>query len=257
MVVLASVLVLASCQVREEITFNKDGSGSYEMGFDMSELMKMGGNTFDSIPSKSVDTLVNFADFLDEKRDSIAKLPKKEQERLEVLRPLQFSMKMNEGEHTMDMHLIYEFKTVDDISKFAEAVKTANIKEIDDIMNTMDGDATEMPADSVQKKNDMGALFSMSESFKTTFSNSGFTRKITDKAKAAALKKKDTTLKADDPFVDVIRFKQVYRFPFRVKNINNKNAKILSDFKGVEIEANMFEMTNDPEFFNIEVEFEK
>ncbi|NHF61444.1 hypothetical protein FK220_018975 [Flavobacteriaceae bacterium TP-CH-4] len=253
-----SLLLFASCQIREEIRFNEDGSGSYEVGFDMSEMMKMGEGNDSLPPQAAIDTLIIFATFLEEKKDSIAQLPKAEQEKLEALRPLRFAMKMSEEENQMNIRLSYAFDKLEDISKFAEAVEAADIKELDQGVNPMEGmmPADAGGADSVPK-NGMEDLFKMAESFDTEFNKKRFSRKVTEKAMADMLQKKDTTLKADDPFVDMMRFKQVYRFPFKVKNVSNPNAKILSDFKGVELEANMYEMNNDPEYFNIEVEFER
>ncbi len=259
-VVIALILFIVSCQIREEINFNADGSGSYELGFDMSEMMGMGGLSDSLPPSKSIDTLINFATFLDQKRDSISKLSKSEQEKLQALRPLQFSMKMSEEAKQMDMRLTYVFKNLDDISKFAEAVKKADIKELDQIMNPRGGmgaDPNQTIDPTGQKKEGMEDFFSMAKSFKTTFTPSRFSRTVTKEAIAEMEKKKDTALKADDPFVDMIRFKQIYRFPYKVKSVSNTHARILSDFKGIELEANMFEANNDPEFFNIEVEFDK
>lgn len=252
-------LCLISCEVREEIQFNADGSGSYELGFDMTEMMKMGNGT-DSIPNpQSIDTLINFATFLDAKKDSISRLSKEEQEKLEALRPLQFSMKMNGEQNQMDMRLNYRFKKLEEISKFAEAVKEANIKELDQMMNPMGGiDLGETQLDSDgESKQELGDFFSMAKSFTTTFDASSFSRKVTKEAIAEMEKKKDTSIKKDDPFTQMIRFKQVYRFPYRVKSVDNVHAKILSDFKGVELEADMYEANNDPEFFNIVVYFDQ
>lgn len=251
-VLLLAFVFLNSCQIREEIIFQADGSGSYEIGLDMSEMMKMGEDQ-DSIPPKDIDTLINFATFLELKKDSIASLSNEEQKKLELLRPLQFAMKMNDEEKQMDMRLAYAFTKIDDIAKFADAVKKADIKELKKAMDPIVG----AEQDSVGEDKGMDALFSMAKSFHTVFSAQGFSRKATDEAIAEMTMKKDTTLKSDDPFADMIRFKQVYRFPYRIKSVSNKNAKILSDFKGVELEANMYEMNNDPEFFNIEVVFEK
>lgn len=55
----------------------------------------------------------------------------------------------------------------------------------------------------------------------------------------------------------MIRYKQVFRFPYRVKEVNNERAKILSDFKGIELEANLYEINNNPDIFNLEVKFEE
>ncbi len=255
LILVFALIALQSCQIKEEIQFNEDGSGTYEMGFDMSEMLKMGQTTNDSVPSKVVDTLINFSTFLDEKKDSIASLSLEEQEKLELLRPLQFSMNANEAESQMKMDLKYAFTTIDDISKFGEAIKLADIKELNEMMNPMGG--KEVPQDSTEKKDDMDNPFAMSTSFETRFSKTSFSRKMTTEAIEKAMQKKDTTMKKDDPFADAIRFKQVYKFPYKVKSVSNPNAKILSNFMGIEIEANMFEMNNDPKFFNVEVEFEE
>ena len=251
------ILILHSCQIREEISFKEDGSGSYEMTFDMSEFMKMDDVTDSLPPDPPIDTLINFAAFLDQKRDSISKLSKEKQMQLEALRPLKFSMKANDSLKQMEMHLIYNFTELDDITKFAEIVKTANIKELNELSNSMQGPEVEGNTETEDSSGIGNDLFSIAESFQTTFTKSSFSRKITDAALQDALMKKDTALTSDDPFSDIIRFKQVYRFPYKIKNVSNANARILPDFMGVEIEANMFEMNNDPEYFNIEVEFEQ
>lgn len=259
---LICLLVLASCQVREEIRFNADGSGTYEVGFDMSEMMKMNESNPETTgpATAALDTVINFATFLDEKRDSILTLSKAEQEKLEALRPLQFAMKMNDEEKQMDMRMTYAFTKLEDISKFADAVEKADIDQLNRVgspLESMMYPPNEVENDTAPKKGGMGEIFAMSESFDTKFSKEGFSRKVTEKAIAEMAKKKDTAMKADDPFADMIRFKQVYRFPYRVKGVSNANAKILSDFKGIELEANMYEMNNDPEYFNVEVEFDR
>ncbi|WP_430909284.1 hypothetical protein [Maribacter sp. 2-571] len=256
---LLGLLFFTACQIREEITFNDDGSGSYAVGFDLSEMMGMAPATEnDTVVPQTIDTVVVFADFLEEKKDSIATLSKKEQQRLENLRPLRFSMKMDDSEKKMDMHLSYAFETLDDIDKFAEAIATADIKELNQTMDPLAGMMGGKGAkkDSTEKGG-LEDIFKMAESFDTRFSKKGFSRKITQDAIAEMAKKKDTSLKADDPFVDMMRFKQVYHFPYKVKSVSNPNARILSDFKGVELEANMYQMNNDPDYFDIEVAFEK
>lgn len=251
------ILILQSCQIREEISFKEDGSGSYEMTFDMSEFMKMDDVSDSLPPDPPIDTLINFASFLDQKRDSISKLSKEDQLKLEALRPLEFSMKANDSLKQMEMHLIYNFIELDDIVKFAKIVKTANIKELNELSNSMNGSGVEADTETEDTSGVGNDLFSIAESFQTTFTRAGFSRKITEVALQDALMKKDTSLTSDDPFSDIIRFKQVYRFPYKIKNVSNANARILPNFKGVEIEANMFEMNNDPEYFNVEVEFEQ
>ncbi len=253
---LGLALALMGCQIREEIQFNKDGSGTYEMGFDMSEMMGMGDASDSVPPSPAIDTVVNFATFLDEKKDSIATLPKAEQEELESLRPLQFVMKMREETKELDMRLIYAFKKLDDLAQFAKAVNKANIKEMQQVMDPMSAMGASS-GDSASQNKGLSDFYATAQSFHTTFTTTGFTRTVTEEARIELEKKKDTAIKADDPFVDMMRFKQVYRFPYRIKSVSNPHARIMPDFMGVELEANMFEANNDPDYFNIEVVFEQ
>ncbi len=236
----------------EEYTFNADGSGTYGMVFDMSELSAMGGDTDSVGASRNVDTTLVFAKMLDDKKDSIAQLDPGEQEKLELLRPMRFAMKVNDSTGEMIMRLYYDFANVNDLSKFAEAIEAADLPELNELM----ANNPDASADSTETSKEP-PLFDMAQAFKTEFNSSGFNRKITEEARERQVKEKDTTLKADDPFVDMIRYKQVFRFPYRVKEVNNERAKILSDFKGIELEANLYEINNNPDIFNLEVKFEK
>ena len=247
--VIASVCI--SCVIKEEYTFNEDGSGKYALEFDMTEFMSMQEEIDSTATEKSIDTIINFATLLEEKKDSIAKLDLEEQQRLEKLRPLKVTMKMNDSTKQMLMKLQYEFKELSDLQEFAEAIEQANIKELNDMSTSGQG----IEQDSIQQ--DKPDIFSMAESFDTYFGKDKFSRKINEEARLKAIQQKDTTMAADDPFADMIRFKQVFRFPYRVKAVNNDRAKILSDFKGIELEANMYDLNNNPDFFNIEVIFEE
>lgn len=245
------ISVLVSCVIREEYTFNEDGSGRYEMAFDLTEFMSMQEEIDSTAAEKSIDTIINFASLLEEKRDSISKLSVDEQQRLEALRPLQVTMKINDSTKQMLMKLRYEFEELSDLNKFAEAIEQANIKELNDMSAGNQGSVQ----DSAQQ--DKPDIFSMAESFDTYFGKDKFSRTINEEARLKAIQQKDTTMQSDDPFADMIRFKQIFRFPYRVKAVNNERARILSDFKGIELEANMYDLNNNPDFFNIEVIFEE
>ncbi|WP_340077876.1 hypothetical protein [Leptobacterium sp. I13] len=111
--------------------------------------------------------------------------------------------------------------------------------------------------DTSEEENKEFKAFEMAASFHTSFSRRGFKRVITEEAEAKAIKERGTTMTADNAFANMITFKQVYRFPYRVKEVKGKNALIMPDFKGVEVEANMFQMNSDPHFFDVEVVFEQ
>ena len=246
-----TLILLTGCVIQEQFVFDKDGSGEYSMAFNMDQLMGMGGDS-DST-QKVVDTVITFASFLEEKKDSISQLSEEEQERLELLRPLAFEMNMNDSLQKFDMRMSYAFESLDDIQNFSEAVKAANIKELDEMGF---GDS---PKDSTQS--DMGKdptddLFGSAESYTTKFSAKGFSRTITAKAREKLIKERDTT-SGGDAFADAIIMRQVYKFPYKIKSVDNPNAKIHSDFMGVEVEANMMQLNNNPDIFNIKVKFER
>ncbi|MGB5238475.1 MAG: hypothetical protein WBN59_12655 [Flavobacteriaceae bacterium] len=254
LVVLLIVFSILSCEIREEYTFNKDGSGVYEMVLDFSDFMKMKEENDSTLFEQKIDTLIDFAVLLEEKRDSIAQLPEAEQARLQSLKPLKFEMKVSDTTKQMLMNLRYDFEDISELEKFAETIEKANIKALDELSGTGDPQENTM-SDSLQPTN--SGLFEMASSFHTKFNSKKFSRKITDEARQEALKTQDTTMASDDPFADMLKFKQVFRFPYRVRAVDNEKARILSDFKGIELEVNMYDLNKDPDIFNVEVLFEK
>jgi len=244
------MLVFSSCEIVQEIKFEENGSGKYSLGFDMSEMMKMGANQTknDSSSAKQIDTVINFAKFLEDKKDSISKLSKKERDKINQLKDFELTMKSDTTTNQLVMNISYYFKNISDLDKFGEKLKNQNIKELDLFGKQLKTDK--------KKDSSNSGIPNFNESFTTTFSSKQFTRKITAKAYKDAIKKKDTSMKKDNPMSNMIRFKQRFIFPFKIKSVNNKNVRILSDFKGIEQSANFYEMNNDPRFFDVEIEFE-
>ena len=218
---------ILSCEIREEYTFKEDGSGVYEMVLDFSDFMKMKEENDSTLFDQKIDTLIDFAVLLEEKHDSIAQLPEAEQARLQSLKPLKFEMKVNDTTQQMLMNLRYDFEDISELEKFAETVEMANIKELDELSGTEDPQQNTV-SDSLQPTN--SGLFEMASSFHTEFSAKKFSRKITEKARQEALKTKDTTMTSDDPFADMLKFRQVFRFPYRVKAVDNEKSQDLIRF---------------------------
>ena len=254
LILLLFVISISGCEIREEYTFRENGSGVYEMVLDFSDFMKMKEAEDSTLFEQKLDTVIDFAVLLEEKRDSIAQLPKDEQMRLQSLKPLKFIMSVNDTTKQMLMNLRYDFMDIKELEKFAETVDKADIKHLNNLTGS-DGYGQNKPSDSI-KPSDSG-LFEIASSFKTKFSSKKFSRIITEEARQNALKTNDTTMTSDDPFADMIRFRQVFNFPYRVRAVNNEKAKILSNFKGVELEVNMYELNTNPDVFNLEVLFEK
>lgn len=67
---LASVLLLCSCEFSENIVVNPDGTGSFSVDFDGSALMEMAG---EETGETAIDSVLHFKDFLtSEAADSLS-----------------------------------------------------------------------------------------------------------------------------------------------------------------------------------------
>lgn len=242
-------LILAGCVIQEEYRFNEDASGEYSIAFNMDALMGMGAD--ENKEKEVIDTVITFASFLEEKKDSIAQLPPEEQEKLELLRPLTFRMNVNDSLQKMDMRMSYAFRTLDDIENFSEAVDMANIKELNDMgFGGTDSTATDDTGIGQTSED----LFGSANAYTTKFNKKGFSRIIKTKSREELIAKRDTS---ESSFADAIVLRQVYKFPYKIKSVDNPLARIHADFKGVEVEANMMQLNNNPDVFNIIVKFER
>lgn len=238
------LITFTSCEIVQETNFEEDGSGVYSLGFNLNELSKMdGGKTKGEI--KTIDTLMVFSDFLKEKKDSISKLSIEKQRELKELENFSFYFKSDAATKDFKMKLIYNFKDISDIQTIGEKLKNKNIKELNLLGNPK--------ADEEDTNN---KLFDLAKSYDTKFSRKYFSNKITPEAIKELESKKDTTLTKDIPISDLIKIKMIYHFPYKIKKVRGENAKILPDFKGVEITGNLFDTNNDSHFYDVDVEFE-
>jgi len=250
LIICTVTLFLTSCEIVQEIEFKEDGSGKYSLGFDMSEMMKMGGSSKSDSTNQQIDTLIIFSKMLEEKKDSIAKLSKEEQEKIAFLKDFDLYIKSDSISKQLKMNIGYHFKDIADLERFNEKLEGQNIKELDIFKGKLKPKS--------DKKSDKKDDFpNFNEHYITTFSRKKFTRKITAKGLEKALKEKDTTMKKDNPMADMIRFKQRIIFPYKIKSVSNKNTKILSSFKGIEQEANMYDLNYNPHYFDVVIEFEE
>ncbi|MDO6761177.1 hypothetical protein Q4566_13280 [Tamlana sp. 2_MG-2023] len=244
--ILTLIFNLYNCEVVQEVNFNADESGQYSLGFDLSEMMNMGAAAESDSKKEQIDSLIVFADILESKKDSISKLSPEKQAQLKQLEAYSIQVKSDTTTNQFKMKINYNFKDLEDLALFGEKLKDQDIKELDMLGNKM----------KTTDKSKTDEIFNLNDSFETTFNKHKFTLKISPEALAKSEKEKDTTITADNPMANLIRFKLKYRFPYRIKKLSNENAKVLSDFKGIEITANLYQMTSDPKFFDTEVEFE-
>ncbi|MEN8188078.1 MAG: hypothetical protein ABFR05_13210, partial [Bacteroidota bacterium] len=137
---LVSVLTITSCQFTEKININDDGSGTYALRMDMSAMMSamddMNSPDSTKVSEKEtevpevIDTIMNFRDILEEKKDSIDKLSKEDQEKIEALKDLKIRLAVNETENIAFTDFIFEFKAVEELKDIQESItKAQSIKD--------------------------------------------------------------------------------------------------------------------------------
>ena len=242
-----SLFMLTSCEIVQETRFEANGSGKYSLGFDLSEMMKMGESTEQGENNQQLDTLIVFSDFLETKKDSISKLSKEKQEKIKQLENFSVYIKVDSIAKKFEMKINYDFANVSELKLFAEKLKGQNIKELE-LLSSKTGDL---------KKGEGNEIPDFNKSYNTIFNRKLFSLKISPEGLIEAEKNKDTTMTKENPMADMIRFKSRYHFPYRIKKVTNDNVRILPDFKGVEISGNLFEINNNPNYFDVDIEFEQ
>jgi len=246
-VFIISLFILTSCEIVQETKFESNGSGRYSLGFDLSEMMKMGKSTKEGKNNKQLDTLIIFSEFLNVKKDSISKLSKEKQDKIKQLENFSLYIKADSISKKFEMKIIYIFDDISELKLFSEKLKGQNIKELELLSNKTKN----------TKKNKDNGIPDFNKFYNTTFNRERFSTKISPKGLVESEKNKDTTMTKDNPMADMIRFKSRYLFPYKIKSVNNENVRILPNFKGIEISGNLFEINNNPKYFDVNVEFEQ
>ncbi len=241
-----TLILFTSCEIVQETKFEPNGSGNYSLGFDFSEMMKMGNNVEKDSNTKQLDTLINFSEFLELKKDSISKLSKEKQDKIKQLERFSLHLKIDSISKKSVMKIDYQFDDVSELKLFGEKLQDQKIKEL-----KLFSDKTKK-----NKKGKGNGIPDFNKYYDLNFSKSSFSVKLNSLGVSETSKNKDTTLTKDNPMANMIRFKSRYIFPYKIKSVANENVRILPNFKGIEITGNLFEINNNPKYFDVTVEFE-
>lgn len=236
--VLITVFFVA-CNFTEEIYFNENGSGKMSISFDGGEMLQMLPETDSTKLEKAIDSTLVFKDLLIEKKDSIAKLPLEEQEKLKRLEPFKLHMNVDPDKGIMNFDMFTEFNKVSEVNDAFNSFQSAS--SIGPIAggNAMPGGAPE----EATKVN-------------YTFKKNKFKREtvILDQT---LFERSIDSLAGAEMFLSSSTYTFKYHFPRRVKSTNIEEATFSMDGKTMVHEVNFLEMMKDPESVVIEVELEK
>ena len=279
------LLFLTSCAITETFEIKEDRSGKFRYDIDMSQVMEMAGNLGTEEPSKSkkkkskknrevaskdLDTTFTFQSIFDEKRDSIAKLPIEEQQKLKRLEKFTIHMVMNEAEKKFVYSMYADFDSIDELMEMLSPMQT---------MQSIGGGGTSNPmAESASE--------ALKDDSKTSYFYDGkvFKKIVAPGSFANALKQEmenveeeineesgeeidDATEEEIDESLDKMTesmgmifeqssYKMIYRFPKPVKSITFENAQFSADRKTVTVDIAMDDYMEHPEKLSFEVVFE-
>lgn len=230
-------LLLTSCAFTEEMYINKDGSGSYNFGIDMSEMlqeMKEIGTKEDTLSEPEViDTTYSFKDVLEEKKDSIAQLTEEDQAALRAIADMDVRIQVDEEKGKMLMNFGLDFKDVSEIKDIEEKLSKA--------MAVSRKQSTNRP---------------MLNKSKVTFNFDGknFTRKtILKKLSEEEEEKSDKALGESSSFLEGSTYKLIYHFEKKIKKVSRKDVTISNDGKTLTLVVPMDSLIKYPDMLDFKL----
>jgi len=233
---LIMVFFMTSCSFSENITINENGSGRVSFDIDGSGIMAMAGEEIAKEGKQErIDSTFTFKELLAEKRDSIAKLPKEEQERLKSLEKFTVKMLMDSEKGEMLMNMFADFNKA---------------SELQDVMKTF-GNLSSMKKQ--QGQPDLGMLQNDSE---VTYAYDG--KKFSRKVKLLDNAKKKESGEDEDMYQALFgasTYELKYTFPKKIKKVSNKSAVISADGKTVTISYSLADFFDNPKAMALDVEF--
>ena len=235
--------VLSSCTFTEKIVIEADGSGTYNMDMDMSKFMDFASSMKESSDDSSesekifeevVDSVIYFSEVLEEKKDSIAKLPLAERLVLESLKDAKMKMYIDEQNSKMLMNFIYDFKSVNDLKEIQKQVSKAY-----SLSNNKENKSSSTP-------NNTSYAYT-EKSFKRSVVASGLSKK--EKADY------DKSMEEMSMFFAGSTYNIEYHFPKKVKSTTAKNVTFSEDKKTLFISYPFEELLKDESVLDFEVKF--
>jgi hypothetical protein len=223
-----------SCNVKETIVIKEDGSGVMSIDMDGDQLMSMAGG--EMAGKEKIDSVFAFKDLFKGKEDSIAKLPKADQERIKLLQNVKGHMLMDPEEGKFNMQFNNEFKKASDLGNMMgafEAMSKMNKKDAPDV-----GLADKTPGIT---------YFYDGKKFKKTVAPKD--AKVPEEA--------NEQLDMIMQMFEGSTYTVTYQFPKKIKTVSNKNAVISADKKTVTVAYDLKEYMETPVTMSLEVDFEK
>jgi hypothetical protein len=236
------VLITAvSCQFSETMVLNEDGSGRMSLSMDLGEMMAFGGDMSQDSTFVKQDTIIAFRDILEEKKDSIAKLPKEEQRRLKMMENYFLKIDSDPAENKMMIDVYVDFKSV---------------SEAQDLMKGFEQTSSYIPGSEVSAEEESSEsepeLLGVNYEFKKgVFKRDAY---IKDKIRHSA---QVDSMKQTEAFMGEMMYKLKYTFPRKIAKASVKDATYSLDGKTIVIERRFIDYFKNPDVLDLTIELEK
>ncbi len=238
-------LTLANCHFTEEITFKKDGSGTYNVHMDLSQMFasmsEIEANKEDTTSqNKKVyeyrDTLIDFNEFLETYKDSMDALTPSEQAKLKSLKDIKMRMLMDEKNEVFIMDVFRDFKSIEELKDIQTQIKTAQQLQRDS------------GGESGSEIEDHTIEYSYT---KKKFARTVTMLELTEEEQQQI----DEEKKNIKMFNEEGLYKIKYRFPKKIKSTSLEGATISEDRHLLEYQVKMNDLIENPTLLDFEVEF--
>ncbi|GGW68372.1 hypothetical protein DFQ11_104144 [Winogradskyella epiphytica] len=249
---IAILVLLTSCNVTESIVFNKDMSGDFKSSFDMSPMLnfansqKSDAEKEQKAKEQKMDTTIVFSSLMETYKDSISTLPEAERLRLEKLKDVTMSIRMDEEEHIFEFSILKPFKSVNDLESVHD--QTNEAIGIVKTLGNKEGQAPEDQLDELTKTDQVIYTFKNNTFSRTqSFPETDDSVIDNDSIEEEELDNENTEIEADaDEFGEQfkVQFEEifaksnytlVYTFPKKIKSVKHEGATISEDGKTVTV----------------------
>ncbi len=246
---LFAIVLLTACNFTENLEINNDGSGTFSVALDGSGLMVMTGDQMGKMiekhsSKKVIDSVFSVKKFLNDKKDSIAKLSPQERENLKKLENFEIHVKMdalkNQFMFSMDtpFQKITELENVMDNLRKLKALKGKNVQ-----------DQMAIPLGDDFGNNNAKINFA--------YTGASFSRTAKLLGKKIQRKKETDSLGMLKMVFAGSSYTLKYHFPKRVKTVSNPDALFSADKKTITVNYPFVDYMDNPDKLNLKVEFEE
>lgn len=229
----------------ERMSINENGEGKITFQVDASSMIQMIGDlNGDDKSKKKVDTIIKFKDILEQKKDSIKKLPTDKQLALKKLENFKMRTLVDYEEMAMQFEMFTEFKSVDDLGNLLNSFQDGyKLSSKNSSKISGNNKALSKQQDPVTKVN-------------YYYKNNRFQR-FTEILDAEKLKQQTDSLGNAKLMFSSSKYKLEYTFSKPVKSVSVDGVYYSEDRKTITIEKGLIDYLTNPKILDFSLELEK